>query len=321
MESVPNNRPPKAPAASGSGSASKANAPNVDPCSTKCVPTFVKVSNRSVKKHCSKNQYNGASCLLERPREASFYDTIDWNVLSTHIDKYTRAVEQTIMEDNDLSRDIQILYTYGPFPLERDWPDRRRPVQYAVMDIRPEINRDDYKFCNDLILKIFINRGIGASGRKKQVIGHISLHPRLPKYYQSRLRDHDGCGYMTKQGENGGARDSPFQYVIESVKWKSMELKSNNPFRPYAPMFADEAHPGTFLPIEDSFSQVDMADFPVDMTAAEKELLKSIHVRIGNHFIRLWNTVFQVGAANLPKVRRNVGGFRRKTRKVRPSRK
>ena len=295
-------------------------------CNTKCVPTFTRIANRSVKQPCSKEIYNDMSCLLERPRESSFYEVIDWDALYDHITDYTRRLEKAVMGDVSLSRDIQTLYTFGPFPLEKDWGESR-PPQYAILDIQPLTNRDDYKFCQDLILKIYISRGIGAKGKKKQVIGHISLHPKLPKYYQNRLRTHDGCGYFpkTNANANGGEGDSPFQYVIESVKWKSIEFKSTNPLRPYLPMVADPDHPGMFIPVTGPFPQVDKAEFPDPshpMTDAEKALLQSIHKRIANHFIRLWNTVFQVGSANLPKVRRTLGGGkRRKTRKLKPSRK
>jgi hypothetical protein len=331
---------PKGHPAAGNGSASgnarapspkknkAASSPNIalEECDEECIPSYSKNTNRSVQKICAPELLSPSTCLVPRSREASFYDAIDWKVLKENLKKYTTLFETTLMEDEALAEDIQTLYTYGPFNRTE------RPKLYALLTVDP-VNNDDFKRCDNLILKITIDRGIYAEGKKKkQVIGHISLHPKLPKFYRDTRRSRDGCGYYKRPDPNNldTDNDSPFQYVIESVKWKSIEFQFTNPLRPYLPIFADAENPGKFLPVYDTFPQVGMPGFPdgpgknESITRAEKDLLQFIHIRILNIFIVLWNTVFQVGSANFPKLRRTIGGSRRKlrkTRKLKPSRK
>jgi hypothetical protein len=315
---------PKGHAAAGNGSATASRNIALEDCDEECIPSYSKNTNRSVQKFCAPELLSASRCLVARPSEASFYDAIDWKVLKENLKAYTTVFEKTLMENEFLAEDIQKLYTYGPFGRTE------HPEKYALLTVEP-VNNDDYKRCDNLILKIYIDRGIYTREKKrKQVIGHISLHPKLPKFYRNTRRSRDGCGYYKRFDPNNldTDNDSPFQYVIESVKWKSIEFQFTNPLRPYLPIFPDAKHPGEFLTATGLFPQVMMNGFPdgpenpPSMTNREKDLLQVIHSRILNTFIVLWNTEFLVGSKNSPKLRRTVGGRqRRKTRKSKPSRK
>ena len=332
--SAPNNG--GAPRAAGANALSNESNKNLDECDVPCVPVLTKRSNRTVKKHCRRSQYNASRCLVEREREKSFYEAIQWDVLIENLPAYMKLFEKKIVSDHTLAEDIQKLYTFGPFPPESE-RGARRPPNYAEIDIRVVSNRDDFRLCNDIIMKIIVTRGIGAKGKQRQFISHISLHPKLPKYYESSSGRYDGCGYFVRGNADGGEGDSPFQYVIESVDWKSKPFGFADPHRPYQPLFAEPEVPGTFHPITTSqpFPQLDDHPFFESMPKEQKALVRSVHDRIAGHFIQIWNNELQVGfdlvtetergpvTVAIPKIRRNVGGSRKKrnTRKFKPSRK
>lgn len=289
----------------------------LDDCDEQCVPVFYKNTNTSVQKRCSEELLSDTQCFRERPKEDSFYKVIHWNRFIDNLDSFQSYFESVLMSDLALCEDIVKQYTFGPYPPESNW-GKRRPETYAVLDLNVQKN-DDFQHCKNILLKLYINRGIAAKGKKKQVISHISLHPRLPKYYRDTRRSRSGCGYYKKLPTNTATDISPFQYTIETVKWGMSEFRASDPMRPFVPLYVNPEDPGSFLPLALPFSAMFQEHFPngpgTSMSEEEKIRLNSIHTRIVNHFINTWNTVFLKGTNTLPALRNRSSGGKRKTRK------
>ncbi len=260
-----------------------------------CVPVFQKNTNPNIKKACSADTLTPAKCLLERESETTFYDVVDWSILRANIRQYVSFFLAELNKDIALVKQIEELYEYGPL-------FKKNSGKLAVFDFKI-IENDDYKHCANLILKILLNRGITVKGKQKQVLCHISLHPKLPKYYRDTRRSRSGCGYYKKLPDEAVVADedvnSPFGYTIESLDWKGPLIESNNPNSPWLPFLVDTRDPGMFRRNLSQFDILSKEGFTdgrsEDTPLPDLELVGRVHKGIYNKFIDTWNNKWLPG--------------------------
>lgn len=226
----------------------------VKPCDPNipCVPYFFKDNEPDVKKECPNTLLR--DCYKPREKDINFYNQVNWQLLTTYFEEYMKLFAVRLSQDRDIAKLLQETYTYGPFPPEREWETTTIPPYYAFIEARV-IKNDDYERCFNLMANITINRGAAARGGiTEQIISHISLHPRQPKYYRDTLRSRSGCGYYNRpdgcrlgEGEESHPTDSgPFHYTINTVTWGEKEISCEGPNLEFQ---VDEERQGYFLPV------------------------------------------------------------------------
>lgn len=275
-----------------------------------------------------------AKCFLDRDSERAFYTAIDWSVLKENIPNYMNYFLAQIVSDTALTKEIETLYGYGPLQEKKEG----RRDNYAEFRFKL-VENEDYKFCNNLILKVLLYRGDIARVKQSKVLFHISLHPKLPDYVRNKLRSRSGCGYYKKPSANAAAagagapeeENSPFGYAIESIDWDGPLLTADNVNRPWLPLLADARVPGTFKRNPARFETL----FKEGFTDGRKEgkelpnldLVNKVHKDLYNKFIDTWNNAWLPGIPGrtsaagevleeaLPRLYRAAGGTRKRRRR------
>lgn len=307
--------------------------PTANVCAIDCVPEFRNDTDPSVVKVCEPERLTREKCFLERERDRSFYSAINWKVLADSIKAYSEIFFETLKADEEFLRDITTLYTYGPY-IPPDTKPGKRPERFAELNLEP-VKGDDLKFCNNLVLKLSLDRGLNPKkGAREKQIAHISLHPPKPKYIRDTRRSRSGCGYYPKTtNANRAAGDddvSPFVYVIELLEWTGKPFRGSNPLRPTKSFVPNPDVPGTFLRIDGSFETIFKEGFtnssdrsPETLPPEKLNLVNSVHMRLYSKFVEFWNTTMLEGYAGegsgagaakgaLPSIKQTGGGARKK---------
>lgn len=276
-----------------------------------CVPEFTKDTNTSVKKQCDTSLITDDKCYLELKAYDKIYDNINWDVLSKNIDINMKIFCESLMNDAKLCEKMYNVYGIGPFPLENDWPGKKKPSTFAFIEHKI-IDNADFKKCQNIIVKILLNRGAVKTAKQKQFIAHISLHPKKPKYYRDTTRSRSGCGYICRKCKKSASNtesntvspDSPFHYVIDSINFSTDIFQDSDKFRPELPLTPPDlaSSGGKFLePKADTkFPELYLAGF-WDNRKTNKDSQKltpklideanDIHLKIMTMFIDFWNKV------------------------------
>ena len=209
-----------------------------------------------------------------------------------------------ILADIPLTKDIEKLYGHGPLQEK----DERRRNTYAEYKFKL-VENDDYKQCDNLILKVMLFRGPIPKGKQSKVLFHISLHPKLPQYVRDTRRSRSGCGFYKKTPANAAAAgadipedtNSPFGYAIESIDWDGPLMTAMNENRPWLPLLVDPRDPGTFRRNTARFETLFKEDFTDGRDSKtplpDLELVNKVHKAIYNKFIDSWNNVWVPGVA------------------------
>ena len=311
--------------------------PALEDCDQPCVPRFTKNGTNAVVKECPQDLWNEATCFRERDQDKRIYTAVDWSTLAATIKAYFNRFLELLLKDEELSRAVQTAYTYGPYPPQAKWTEGK-PARYAEYEAKLITNLD-YEKCDNIIVRIVLNRGF-VSGRQKQEIAHISLHPPKPKYIREERRSRSGCGYITKRTDanrNAKPEDtSPFMYTVETVEWKGKEIRDDNPNRVNLPFLVDPEQPGKFRPLgarrfeklfTEGFTNGRSADkLPIDPEQLQR--VNDVHTRIYSAFVEFWNTAMLEGSPEtgagiqnaLPSIRTSTTGGKR-TRKQKRYRK
>lgn len=243
-------------------SRSSSNAP-CDPA-IPCVPRFHKNSNGSLATECDDSLVSAERCYKERMSETPFYEAINWDYLAENIEQFMNIFVQRINYDEPLSRFIQNAYIYGPLPDPRN----PKPIKY----VRAELEKnDDWNKCQNIIVKFTLPVGEFKRGFS---LGHISLHPKLSKYYRDKTRSRSGCGYYKKEGAcgstdvgkssaaaaaapasagagpsvcNGDACSGPFHYKVDSLFYRDKGFHCDRDMIPFIQFHVDPQNPVRFI--------------------------------------------------------------------------
>ncbi len=201
-----------------------------------------------------------------------------------------------LTKDIALTKQVEELYGYGPLQ------EKTKRGKYAEYRFKL-VENDDYKQCDNIILKVFLYRGPVEKGKQSKPLFHISLHPKLPKYVRDRLRSRSGCGFFEKHpGEAANEAEeenSPFGYTIESLDWDGPVLDSTNPNSPWLPLLVDPRDPGSFRRNLDRFEILFKEGFTDGRKASsplpDLELVNRVHKGLYNKFIDTWNSKWLPG--------------------------
>lgn len=307
----------------------------LQPCHVDCVPAFRKNTNPNIIKECPLDMLTPTKCFVDRETERAFYDAIDWSVLKDNITNYMNYFLTQIAADIPLTKDIEKLYGYGPLQEKKEG----RRDKYAEFRFKL-VENEDYRECNNLILKVSLYRGDIAKGKQSKVLCHISLHPKLPVYVRNKLRSRSGCGFYKKPEVNAAAaagagageeENSPFGYAIESIDWDGPLMTAEDANRPWLALLADTRVPGTFRRNPARFETLFKADFTdgrkEDRDLPDLKLVNDVHKGIYNKFVETWNTTWLPGVEGrasaagevleqaLPRLLRTAGGTRKRRRR------
>jgi hypothetical protein len=219
-----------------------------------CVPYFFNDRDPLIRKDCPTTLLQ--QCYKPRAKDIFFYNGVNWQLLTKHFEEYMKLFAERLSENREIAELLQQTYTYGPFPPEEEWPTSSRPTNYANIEARV-IKNDDYNRCYNLMANLVLNRGVAARpGITEQIISHISLHPRQPKFYRDTLRSRSGCGFYNRpdgcrlgENEESHPTDSgPFHYTINTVTWGEKEISCEGPNMEFQ-VDEDPSRQGYFLPV------------------------------------------------------------------------
>jgi hypothetical protein len=151
---------------------------------------------------------------------------------------------------------------------------------------------DNSKHCGDILMvvELYINQPIKKQKQRCRLF-HISLHPKLPKYYYSSRRSRSACGYYESSGDDEGDRSGPLHYKIYTLQWcngKGIGKSMREDERPYKPLLPHKGNGYMFEHDEQPFYLLNRERFDLDATTLAD--LNTMHNIIYNHFVRCWNT-------------------------------
>jgi|688.fasta_scaffold197606_1 hypothetical protein len=228
-----------------------------------CAVRVFDSENPGDSKNCAAKPAQIDSCHTLQDGEAILFQLIDEKELSQAFDKkmekFVEILNSELKKNEDMKQKIKRLYGF-----ESD-----DDILCAVSE-----RGKNETVCNDITGFVSLNTP------DKDLLFHISIHPKAPKYYKKPGTRTASCGYYSKSSE-GSQGTGAFHYKIERLANRTTTSFKNKPYKKFKT--ADDS-PGNFIEDEEDFVVSDdrlKPNAPVD--------LHKLHNFFYNKFIEFWN--------------------------------